>query len=475
MSEFALLFGWLQIFSLLALLVSVVWRYTWWSLAHPAFWFASGWLAAVGAYFLMVALKVTDVFDEACWVQLSSYVSLTACFFLVAVAFDPNMDPTNQAATNLPGLKHPLSAATLTKLFSSISILAALVNWLVLGANIGGMEQRRQEWLETTPWITARMWYPYILCYPAATSVGWRLGRIWSGARWNSELPVIFMLAPLAAGLLWMLGTGGRQSLGIVLLYYSAGLGLHCIEHLSATKLKGLIAGGRRRTWLLVIAVSLVAAFSWVVSATGRIRGEYHGITSSRLDEFKVLRTFSQAFEYLAVPISGYQLKTNPAIRTSEMEWGERTFGVLNHVWIGSLLGWKGEDRVSRVERRSGIEGLVGPEAWYFFATTSAYSDIQGDFGFWGGLVTSVLLVVITQIAYRHWSRNHARVTQLSSAIPLLIMMMFWGYSNQMSILTHDVLKWMVVSFIAWDLARSFFGLRSVNQPTSQTPWTRNR
>jgi hypothetical protein len=283
------------------------------------------------------------------------------------------------------------------------------------------------------------------------------------------------MLAPLAAGLLWMLGTGGRQSLGIVLLYYSAGLGLHCIEHLSATKLKGLIAGGRRRTWLLVIAVSLVAAFSWVVSATGRIRGEYHGITSSRLDEFKVLRTFSQAFEYLAVPISGYQLKTNPAIRTSEMEWGERTFGVLNHVWIGSLLGWKGEDRVSRVERRSGIEGLVGPEAWYFFATTSAYSDIQGDFGFWGGLVTSVLLVVITQIAYRHWSRNHARVTQLSSAIPLLIMMMFWGYSNQMSILTHDVLKWMVVSFIAWDLARSFFGLRSVNQPTSQTPWTRNR
>ena len=123
---------------LLILLIVLISKYHWLSLAHPGVWFVGAWAVALSAYYLEVALDTYRVYDFDRLENLLSYVSVTAFGFLLAVVFirgkvGPRLTDTSELV-NAPG-----DQGVVLGLFALLSLAASLLNWLALGTDLSGM------------------------------------------------------------------------------------------------------------------------------------------------------------------------------------------------------------------------------------------------------------------------------------------------------------------------------------------------
>ncbi len=449
---------------LLILLIVLISKYHWLSLAHPGVWFVGAWAVALSAYYLEVALDTYRVYDFDRLENLLSYVSVTAFGFLLAVVFirgkvGPRLTDTSELV-NAPG-----DQGVVLGLFALLSLAASLLNWLALGADLSGIESRRQAWLISTPVVTARLWYPYMLAYPAALAAGWRISTIRFGNP-PKKMTIFLFACPIVSGFLWTLGTGGRQALGIVLLYYMCGFVLGWASNIGQAFSISFKKIGKVVGILLAVAI----AFAFMVNLTGTIRAEYQGSSKTGLQDNPILAPFAQFIDYMGISLATYQVKGGIDGEFGNYGVGQQTFGVLDSIGVGYLLGWPNRSRADELAMNA---SQAAQGQLFAYATTTAYFNIKSDFGNGWGLVVSFALAVISHCVFTQWVKRPERRTIIPLA-PLVITLMFWGYSHQYSILMYDVFKWMVISFIVWDLAAYALTENkavSKQHAQSQAPW----
>lgn len=434
----------LTILLLLVLLLLLGIKYRWLALAHPGSWFVAAWITALSSYYLAVKVGAFDVYDAEALDQLYLHVSVSALGFLLACLF---IGAKAKALPTTPDdtIRAPGDRGILLGLFAIVSLTASVLDWLLLGPNITDLEARRQAWLTAIPLVTARLWYPYILAYPAALAASWRLAGYFRAGRLVNKSTLAIIVCPLLSGLFWTLGTGGRQALGIVLLYYACGfaLGWTCAaSRIRALDRKQLIRAGG-------IILIVVIAFAFLVDLTGRIRADYHNNPPSAYEQYPIIGRIGQFVDYMAVSLPTYQVRLLTLAEGRQLPMGKETFGVLDYINLGPVLGWPsrapGEELASEIYQAS--QGVQ-----FAFAYASIYFNLDSDFGIGGGLAFSFALAILSHLIFVLWAAHPERRMILLLA-PLVITLMFWGYSHQYSILRYDVLKWMLVSFFAWDLA----------------------
>lgn len=434
----------LTVFILLLLLMVLISKYHWLSLVHPGVWFIGAWAVALSAYYLEVALGTYLVYDSDRLENLLSYILVTALGFMLAVVFirgKVSLQPTDaNDYHNAPG-----DRGVILGLFVFVSLFASLLNWLALGADLGGIETRRQAWLIVIPVVTARLWYPYMLVYPAALAAGWRIATSIRCGNPLKKTTIILVVCPMISGLLWTLGTGGRQALGIVLLYYMCGFALGW----ASSRCRALSVGFKKIGKGLGIILVVTLAFAFLVSLTGTIRAEYLGSSNSGLQEKPILAPFAQFVDYMGTSVATYQVMTAGYGALGAYATGQQTFGVLDYFGVGYLLGWPER---SQADLLSSAASRAAQGQMFAHSTASIYFGISSDFGDGWGLVVSFTLAIISHYIFTHWVKRPVRQKIISLA-PLVITLMFWGYSHQFSILMYDTLKWMLISFIVWDLA----------------------
>lgn len=437
---------WLSLSLMLILQIMLYRNYRIGCIAHPGTWFISAWAFAYLGYYLAVALEVPllgVVYDQYLLNLLDTFVSVTAGGFLFAlVLYHPRRQLLQQISTsNLPTQKH-----SLYRFFAYLAFSAALLNWVALGANISEIEARRETWLMSVPAVTIVLKFLFIFCYPTALLAGWNYGRIILDQKRVAFGQHLMLLLPMLAGLFWTLGTGGRQALGIVLLYYAVGLVLF-IAAVAPRLPKLLLKHTMKKIFVRGVVIAIL--FTAIINITSLIR-EKHKVGFVDIEagfrKYAVVGLFSEVIEYVAVSITSFQLNCNLHTAATK-NFGRETFGVLRFFRINSLLGW---------ERRTAVDIIRENEAKaaqgniLVNATSSVYKDIITDFNIELGLFISSVLAIISHIVFVRWLRHPLR-KKLISYIPIAILLMFWGYSAQFSMFREEVLVWMFVSFFIWD------------------------
>ncbi len=430
----------LSIVLLFALLAMFWMRYRWASVAHPAVWFAIAHVAQAASYWAAVAVGFRKVYNEQVLDRLGLCIAATgASFALASLA-------TGTQRRETPGLRLgalPENMGLLSSYFSVISIVGAIVNVAFVGVDMAGIEARRQQWLQQIPTITARMFYPYMLAYVAAFVCGWEAVAYRAGGVKSRHW--LWFTLPAVSGLLWTLGTGGRQAFGLVLLYY--GVGGAC--GLAARYRAGLQIPRALIVRLGSVFLGTLVGLAIVVSATARIRADYFGtVDTTGVQSIPIARQFASFVFYMADGPAAYQIKAET--EPDELGWGMHTFGVLEEVYLDRVLGWRMETS-AEVRRDASLEAQRG--ALLVHSVPTVFYDFQRDFGFTGGLAVASLLALLSHLLFRQWYVDQKR-SSLVSQVPLCMAIMFWAYSGNYSLLRHDTLKWMILSFVALDTVR---------------------
>lgn len=406
------------------------------AVAHPGSWFALAWAAAYPAYFLMDAVGGVPIRSDGQMQSLSIMVSVVAGgFFALTLIPSPKRSSTGPVACGSKGIRAPLVFLALA------GLVGASVNWVALGGNLGYSDDLRQQWLTGVPEVTARTWYLYMTTYPAAVASGWLVCHHLIQRRRLSRSEYLLVVLPAISGLLWSLGTGGRQALGIVLLHYFAGAAISASLESAARPrdLKKLIFKSMAATSLIVLA------FSVFVGLTGLSRAQQQGSRASSFDDVPFLAPVGQFIEYLGQPIAVHQAygvpprrdlsETGPVALAGAFAFGTRV-----------AIGWRDiEVMDTNPERFRSDIGQI-----YAYGTRNVFYDLQSDFGYAGALLVALLLATIAHVAFLLRRRPRYRV-YFAPYIPLIMLCMFWGYSNQFSLLMHDTLFWLVVSMTLWD------------------------
>lgn len=413
-------------------------KYGWNCVIHPGTWFGAAWILALASYAAFAAVDAVPVRDSALFNQLMTFITVTAVTFGVL----PYLSSTS-LARNRPGACPliPINIKQALKSAAAVGGLAAVANWIALGAPLGYNDGLRQQWLEQIPTITARLWWPYLLTFPSAISSGWLLstGFLHSAAPRRSVRTA--MLVPLGAGLFWALGTGGRQAFGMVILHYFVGLafGWHygiargCV--VSVQRLRRAITNG------LLIGLLL----SGFVGITGMSRARQQGGHASAFDSVWYLAPVGQFIDYMGMTIATHQAYGEPK-RRDLSETGPVSLAGFQQLGFSYLTGWRqpvaADTNPERALAASGLPLASG--------TRDAYYDLQADFGYTGAIVVVLILVIVSHCLFLLHVRHAYRISMLSIA-PLAMILMFWGYSHQLSLFMFGSFKWLIISAVAWD------------------------
>jgi hypothetical protein len=196
-------------------------------------------------------------------------------------------------------------------------------------------------------------------------------------------------------------------------------------------------------------AVLLVLFLALVVEATGRIRAQDQGsATASALSRVRYLGSVGQFLDYMGQPIATYQAY-GPAPRRDLTETGPVSLAFVQEFGVKELMGWRQPGRLDTNPERA-------ENVFLSSGTRCVFYDFVADFGWAGAYVVVTVLVIISQAAF-----SLARTSgTLVRAAPLVMMLMFWGYSHQLSLLMYNTPKWLFLSFGLWDLAAFLYSGR---------------
>lgn len=409
------------------------------SAIHPGAWYSVAWLFAILAYWALDAVGGVPVYSPDDLEQLMVLVSFTAAAFLFFVFFW--RANSNKRLSHMP-TQFFIKSAGPYQIFSCIGFVGAIANWIALGANFGYDDSIRQQWLTEIPRVTAITWYLYFLSYPAAIIAGRfyfsELLQGYSIFRWR----LLYWMLPAISGLFWSLSTGGRQALGILLFHFVVG---------AAFGLGWAVRSGfkfpRKIAFKLVFVFFLIVlTFSLFVGLSGLSRAKQQGIGSSSFDEIWYLAPVGQFISYMGLSIATHQAYGEP-IQRDLSETGPVSLAGLQDFGLRYITGWRpvtvDDTNPERALASSGLDLASG--------TRNVFYDFQADFGFAGAVIASLVLVFISHFLFIH--SQFLKGNRLAVASPMAIMIMFWGYSHQFSLLMFNTFFWLALSCLLWDVA----------------------
>lgn len=409
--------------------------------AHPATWFAIGWLSAILAYAAMDAFGTVPPENSAMLGRLCSYLIITSLMFaVIIVAFrPPNRKIENRIQLYSSGYV-VVSVGFTAACLVILSLSGSLVNWISMGANFGYDNSLRAQWLREIPRVTALTWYLYMFIFPAIVVLAWSLSEsIMSNRPFGMTLKACSAGIVLSA-LLWTLGTGGRQSMGLALMFFIACL----FVFIARDSLRGLKPSVSKVRTYSAVAVVMIVAFGSFISYSGRQRAE--GSRQQYVSAFSdvpILRAFDQPIEYNGHTIATYQTYGSPARRVIS-ETGPVTFAGIFLFGSRSLLGWRPITAFDTNPER----GLASTGFKYAYGTRNIFYDLEADFGFEKSLIAVLIVVIAGHFVFLGlMSSQTVNPFLLATGA---IMLMFWGYSHQFSLLMFDTYRWLLVSVGLW-------------------------
>lgn len=428
---------------LIAVTVVLVKSYGLMAAVHPGLWFAVAWIAAFAAYWAIDAVGGVPVYSPDVLNQLMVLVSITAAsFILSAVVF--------RKKTVIRNLKVKfgvffLESAGPYNVFAIIGLLGAVINWVALGANFGYEDSIRQQWLNEIPTITAYMWYLYFLSYPAAIMGGRMLFSDILRGDSVFKFRTMYWFVPGIAGFFWSMGTGGRQALGILLFHFVVGAAFA----LGWAAENGFKIPTKRLIKLISTVFLIVVLFSLFVGLTGLSRAKQQGAEASSFDDVWYLAPVGQLISYTGLTLATHQAYGEPVARDLT-ETGPVSLAGLQYFGLRYITGW----RYLTVDDTNPERALAASGQELASGTRNVFYDFQADFGFFGAAAVSVLLVFVSHFLFlkTRFLAGH----RLVLATPLAMMIMFWGYSHQFSLLMFNTFYWLFVSCVLWDIYLRF-------------------
>jgi hypothetical protein len=123
---------------------------------------------------------------------------------------------------------------------------------------------------------------------------------------------------------------------------------------------------------------------------------------------------------------------------------------------LKSLMGWRAitaDD--TNPERELASSGF--PLA---FGTRNLFYDLTADFGYDGALACSIIMALISHIMFLLKTKQKIFGSMLYTA-PFGMMLMFWLYSPQFSLLMFNTLYWLMLSSFLWDMSKQIIKTKS--------------
>lgn len=415
------------------------------SLLHPGLWFVLAWVGAILCYYLLDWGNYVPIHNDKLLDRLYYLVLITAGAFLLMALIVPRPASWKKTAPAPPVLD---ANVTLYRACVLICFSGAIINWIGVGMPLGYRDEVRQQWLENIPRVTALSWYPFHLAYPTALLAGIWISHGLFAKRKISLINLGFCSLPGAAAMFWILGTGGRQMSGFVILFYMLG---GVIGAMISVKMAILDKGALARLLRIGLALALVAVgFAWVASFTNRMRAQQQKRgTHTVFYDYPILNHFGPFIGYMGgtlmtqqaygTPIRRNSRETGPVFFNGLLDWGIKDFTLYKLLGLREVT--PEDTNPERAMARHGQDLAYG--------TRNIYYDLEADFGFEGAIKIILLLVFVANLFYwvcmRWLSSAH-----LLLIIPLLYIVVFWGYSHQFSLMMHGLQKWLVSSFLAW-------------------------
>jgi hypothetical protein len=426
---------------LVALIVWLIIRHGRLAAIHPGAWYAVAWIACIVSYTISDYADAVPYHDDLQLEKLATYVIFsTVCFFVFSFLGKPG----RTMETGVRVLWRPETWEKFTSWMLAgglVGLIASIGNIILLGIGFTYSDATRQNWLNGIPTVTARLWYPYMATYPAAFVVGVRLSVCLLS--WKRPTIALFatMILTLGSGYLWMVGTGGRQAFGIVILL--------CLVGVAFGWARGSARADSRLLWKVILGATLlcgiVSAFAFVIDTTGRIRAQNQGSQESKLSSIPGIGWGGQFFEYMGGPIATFQSYGAPRQRDLS-DTGPVTFAAVQDLGVGYLFGWRRPDYLDTNPERA----FAGTGFRLANGTRNIFYDMEADFGYNGEFVALFVLIAVSQIGFM--TAANRRGIGLFGIAPLTMLLMFWGYSHQLSLLMSPMARWLFFSFGVWDL-----------------------
>jgi hypothetical protein len=400
--------------------------------AHPGIWFSFAWVLAISCYTLTDWFNGVPVHNQGQIDELVTFLFFASAAFVIFARLFP------KPPRSLWRRDHILEINPRPLLIGAgIGLTAALVNWYFMTGGAIYDDAVRQQWLDEIPVLTARMWWPYMATYPASFISSYLATADLIRLRHRRQVLLALGLT-IAAGLFWALGTGGRQAFGIVILHVLAGCALSLRLTYKNNKRRPLSRTLRKA---VVGAMLLLMALAAVTEVTGRIRAEQQG-RDSAVNSIPYLGIVSEFADYMGQPIATYQA-FGPAPRRDLSETGPVSLAAIQGFGVRYLVGWRRPGKLdTNPERAKGWLPLSS-------GTRCVFYDFVADFGYSGALIAVAALIFLSQMFFSLYRGSK----MILGSSPLVMMLMFWGYSHQLSLLMFDGPTWLIISFGLWDLA----------------------
>lgn len=425
---------------LIALAIILVKFYGFMAAMHPGLWFSVAWIAAFLAYWAIDAVGGVPVYSPYVFNQLIFFISLTAFSFIFLTFIFRRKSVVLDLKNKIYGSTS--EGAGPYRYFSIIGLFGAVINWVALGANFGYEDSIRQQWLSEIPTVTTYMWYLYFLSYPAAIMGGRMLFSDILFGNAIFKLRTLYWLFPVIAGFFWSMGTGGRQALGILLFHFIVGAAFA----LSSGAEKGFKIPTKRLIKLISTILLVVVFFSLFVGLTGLSRAKQQGGEASSFDNVWYLAPIGQLISYTGLTLATHQAYGEPLARDLT-ETGPVSIAGLQYFGLRYITGW----RYLTVDDTNPERALAASGQELASGTRNVFYDFQADFGFIGAAVVCVVFVLISHFLFL--KTRFLAGGRLVAATPLAMMIMFWGYSHQFSLLMFNTFYWLFVSCVLWDIS----------------------
>lgn len=408
-------------------------------LLNPGFWFGLTWGLALISYCFLDAYDYVPVknMDMLSW--LFNIVIFSNFLFFVFSVFVRKKEGTD-FFNNIKST----GSYQFSMIITIVVFLGGLINWVGVGMPIAYDDQLRQNWLTQIPRVTAITWYLIFLIFPLA---------FYKGLKFFDEVGrkrIINILSIAVPSILWMLSTGGRQFLGFVILYYIIGLAVGLILQSNKPDFKIIAKKFFVSIFLIVFSFGLMA------SLTTTARLEQQNSENTRMFETnKILSVYGYFIYYMGGTIMTTQAYGTPTLRDNKAVGIVSFNGVLDIFGPLSLYNVFGVERVTYKDTNPERDWAASGQE-LAFGTRNVFYDLYADFGKENTYFVVFLLILFSQCLYIYVVNNNKRVGFISFGI-FIFFVIYWIYSQQLSLLMHAQLKWTIYSFALWYFSYKFF------------------
>lgn len=408
-------------------------------LLNPGFWFGLTWGLALISYCFLDAYDYVPVknMDMLSW--LFNIVIFSNFLFFVFSVFVRK----KEGADFFNNIKNT-GSYQFSMIITIVVFLGGLINWVGVGMPIAYDDQLRQNWLTQIPRVTAITWYLIFLIFPLA---------FYKGLKFFDEVGrkrIINILSIAVPCILWMLSTGGRQFFGFVILYYIIGLAVGLILQSNKPDFKIIAKKFFVSIFLIVFSFGLMA------SLTTAARLEQQNSENTKIFETnKILSIYGYFIYYMGGTIMTTQAYGTPTLRDNKTVGIVSFNGVLDIFGPLSLYNVFGVDRVTYKDTNPERDWAASGQE-LAFGTKNVFYDLYADFGKENTYFVVFLLILFSQCLYTYVVNNNKRVGFISFSI-FIFFVIYWIYSQQLSLLIHTQLKWTIYSFALWYFSYKFF------------------